>query len=332
MAALALLTTGGTIATARNPRTGDLEVALSATQVAELVDEVGLPVSVEEVFRLPSTEVTLRHLVLLVDTIERTAAGDVSGIVVTHGTATMEETAFFVALSGQCKVPIVFTGAMRDASAADADGPRNMTDALNVAAAVASRGRGVLVVMDGQILNAVSATKWHANRVGAFAARHGGPEGWVGEAGILFFRPPQPPPIRFTRRCVEPRVELVRTYLALEPGVIASCIDRGSKGVVVEAMGEDGIAPALKKPLLGALNNGVAVAVATRCPEGASSPRYPVAQELARAGAAFTRTLDGLKARILLMLAIGESPGRTDFQELFDHIAGCAPCSDNRRR
>jgi L-asparaginase len=323
-----ILATGGTIATSRNASSGELQVSLPGSQIASRVGAVGIEVRVEEVFRLPSTELTGAHLVDLCGEIERFTAAGVTGVVVTHGTATLEETAFFVSLVFSGDIPVIFTGAMRDADQVDADGPRNLQDALRVAVADASRGRGVLVVMDGEILNATSVVKRHANRVSAFTARQGGADGCITDAGIIYFRAPHAPTVHFSAQRVERRIDLVRSCLDLDPAVISSAMTRGVRGLVLEAMGADGIGPALKAPLLEALDQGVTVAVATRCAEGSSSPRYPVARELARRGAVFARTLDGLKARILLMLALGESPQRTDLQDLFDRVSGYA-CHPN---
>jgi len=328
MPGVVILTTGGTIATSRNPVSGELQVSLPGSQLASGMADSGIAVRIEELFCLPSTELTVDHVLHLCREIDRSSAEGTAGLVVTHGTATLEETVFFVSLVVSGETPVIFTGAMRDADQADADGPRNLRDAVRVAAADASRGRGVLVVMDGEILNAASVVKRHANRLSAFAARQGGAEGCVTDAGIVYFWGPQPAPVRFSAQRVERRIDLVRTCLDLDPAAISSALDRGVRGLVIEAMGADGIAPVLKAPLLEALHQRVAVAVATRCAEGSCSPRYPVARELARRGAVFTRTLDGLKARILLMLALGESPQRTDLQELFDRVSGSA-CHPN---
>ncbi len=317
-----ILTTGGTIATSRNAASGELEVSLAGSELARMVAGLGIEVRIEELFRVPSTELTVEHALGLCRAISRAVSDEVNGIAVTHGTATLEEVAFFVSLVVSGPQPVVFTGAMRDADQADADGPRNLRDALRVAAADASRGRGVLVVMDGDILNAASVVKRHANRVGAFGARQGGAEGCVTEAGLMYFSDPHPPPMRFSADRVERRIDLVRTCFDLDPAVISSALDRGVRGLVIDAMGGDGITPALKAPLLDALNGGVAVAVATRCPEGSCTPKHPVARELAQRGAVFARSLDGLKARILLMLALGESPERDDLQQLFDRMSG----------
>lgn len=322
MPTVVILTTGGTIATSRSSVSGELEVSLPGSELAGLVAGLGIQVRIEELFRVPSTELSVEHAVSLCGAISRAVAEEVNGIVVTHGTATLEEVAFFASLVVSGPQPVVFTGAMRDADQADADGPRNLQDALRVAAAEASRGRGVLVVMDGDILNAASVVKRHATRVSAFGAREGGAEGCVTEAGIMYSSGPHPPPVRFHAHHVERRIDLVRTCFDLDPGLIRSALDRGVRALVIEAMGGDGIAPALSAPLLEALEGGVAVVVATRCPEGSCAPRYPTARELARRGAVFAGSLDGLKARILLMLALGESPGRDDLQALFDRMSG----------
>lgn len=317
-----VLSTGGTIATTRDARSGELAVTLPGTALGGWATDAGVAVRLEEVLRLPSTALGSEDALALCRAIARAAAGGPVGIVVTHGTATLEEVAFFVSLVVPGTPPVVFTGAMREADQPDADGPRNLREALRVAAAPASRGRGVLVVMDGVILSATAVVKQHANRVGAFGSRHGGAEGGVTEAGIVYLHGPRESPVRFPAARVERRVDLVRTCFDPDPGVIASALARGVRGLVLEAMGSDGIPPALQAPLEGALDEGVAVVVATRCPAGVSAPKYPVARALARRGAVFAGALDGLKARILLMLALGDAPERDDLQLLFDRLSG----------
>lgn len=204
-----VVATGGTIAMRLDPGQAGAIPAVSGADLLAAVPEVAqiAQISVKEFSNIPSehmtAEVWLRLAAQLKQVIQ---AGDAEGIVITHGTDTMEETAFFLDLTVRSDVPIVLTGAQRPASAPDADGPRNLRDAIQVAACPESRERGVMIVMHGEIHSACEAIKANTEDLDAFDSRSGTDLGYVRAGRVRFTG--EVPPRRLTgspgARCSRP--------------------------------------------------------------------------------------------------------------------------------
>ena len=300
-----VLGSGGTIA--GTAARADDNVGYSAAQlgVAQLLAVMpalqGAPIEAEQVAQIDSRD--MGHAVWLAlaqRSVHHLARDDVAGIVVTHGTDTLEETAYFLHRVLAPTKPLVLTAAMRPATALAADGPQNLLDAVTVAR---SGGCGVLVVAAGSVHGAVDVTKSHPYRVDAFGSGDAGRLGCVEEGRLTMFRRwPPGEPLRLSALPADPaqwpRVEIVTSHAGASGLVVRALCDAGAAdGIVVAATGNGTVHHALLAALREAQANGVAVLLASRCAEGriVGTPD---------AGLPWVADLSPVKARIELLLRL----------------------------
>lgn len=319
--AVHVLATGGTIASTRG-----------ADQLtgADLVDAVpGLDtlarVTVEQFSNIGSSRMTPGHWTRLAERIDelfRTRDG-LAGVVVTHGTDTMEETAYFLHLTVPGPKPVVLTGAMRTAGAVGADGPANLYNAVRLAASDAARGRGTLVLLNDEIHSARAATKTNTSRPDAFASPRVGVLGVTDADAIVFRRESAPapahaaaPPFRVEPESGLPRVDVVYSYAGADGAAVRAAAGAGARGIVVATVGRGNVPPDQWDALRAAAEQGVAVVLSSRTGSG----RVPVGRRDIRAfapGAILgAGDLNPQKARVLLMLALTETTDAAGLAEL----------------
>lgn len=324
---VAVLTTGGTIASRPDPAGG----VLAAVAGEELVSAVpGLrevaEVRVEELFTVGGYLMASENMLEVARRVrELETDPGVAGVVVTHGTDTMEETAYLVDLLYAGEKPAVFTGAQRNAAVPDTDGPRNLTDAVRVAASPEARGLGAVIVMGGTIEAAREATKAHTTDPRAFASPGYGPVGAVTEEGVHVFHPRRRPGNLAGDLPDLPRVDLIKLAAGADGTFVRAARQAGARGIVLEAFG---IGNGTRPVLVGvekAIEAGIAVLVVSRCAEGRAAPVYGNGggHDLYRAGAVFGGSLSGQKARILLMAALATAArtGEPAEELLAPHLA-----------
>lgn len=249
-----------------------------------------------------------------------------SGIVITHGTDTMEETAYFLDLTVPVCAPIVVTGAMRQADAVGADGPANLLNAVRVAAAQQARGYGVLIVMNDEIFRARDATKSNASRMDAFTAPDAGPIGVADPDSVVMYRP-QP-----TRNCVAPtfdiaalgelpRVEVIYAHVGSDSVLIDAAVAAGARGLVFASVGRGGMPPGQGRAIRRAVDRGVSVAVSTRTGSGRVAQVFSADSQTTasqpRGVMVAAQDLNPQKARILLMLALAAKYDGSKMAALF---------------
>ena len=318
-----IVTTGGTICMKVDPRTGGAVPALSGEDLVATVRGLdrAARVQVEEFLRLPGTDMGPSTWAPLVRRLKAIFAGDpgLAGIVVTHGTGLLDEAAYFADLGLDEPRPVVFTGAARNASIWDTDGPRNILGAARVAASPAAREMGVLVCLNDQVHAARDAVKRHANSVEAYMS---GDHGLLGNAygdTVRFYRKPLRR-LHFSVDRIDPRVEIVMMYSECDGRLVQACIDTKAAGIVVQAVNTGNVNTGLHNALLKALEAGIAVVLATNLPMGQVVPIYGYpggGKALADAGAVLAEDLKPRKARLLLMFALGETRDRKRLQEIF---------------
>jgi L-asparaginase len=241
----------------------------------------------------------------------RTAAAraDVAGMVVVQGTDVLEETAFAWDLLHRSSAPVVVVGAMRNAGDPDADGPRNLADAVRVAADRRMRDAGVVVVMDGRILPADDVTKTHSTALDAFQALDLGALGHVDGSDVVIERRRMRGRIlpSIPEQAAEP-VEIVTAVVSTDGDALRRSVAAGARGVVVAATGSGNTDPDLLSAAVEAMAAGVPVVLVSRCAAGGVGPRYGFpggGATWAAAGAILGGTLNGPKARIALSLGLG---------------------------
>jgi L-asparaginase len=319
--------TGGTIASKFDPEIGGHVSAASAQDlvaaVPALADMAALRVvehsNVNSALMDSMTAFALRTT--LTDVLRDEA---VAGAVVTHGTATLEETAYLMDLTLATDKPVVVTGAQRNFDADDADGPRNLLQAVMIAADPQARGRGVLTAMGGEIHAARDSTKANPQDLIAFVSRDGGPVGLATEHGVTFLGRPERR-VHLAVDHIKTNVQLIRFAQGASDLLVRACVRERVDGIVVEATGAGNINVPYYKAMCEAIDAGIPVVVATRCPSGAPHPGkgYDGSfQSLVRHGALSAGYLSGLKARILLMVALAHTTERSRLQEIFAHAGG----------
>jgi L-asparaginase len=257
--------------------------------------------------RLRAHAMTDDDLADLVDQVRDLLDRDVAdGVVITHGTNTLEETAWLLHLVVDTERPVVLTGAMRPASALSGDGPLNLVAAVSAAASPAARGLGTLVVLDDTIHGARDVTKADTLRVHAFHDGAGGPLGWVDGDGrvVLQHRPARGVSQRGAYAAADlrslPRVDIVVTYQGADGALVDAAVAAGARGIVSAGTGAGYPTPAEVDALRRATKRGVAVVQASRVGAG----RVPLVPALAAEGWVGADDLQPWKARTLLRLAL----------------------------
>lgn len=293
-----LLATGGTIASRPQPG-GGVAVALTGTELLESVSKVyTADVETLDVTHGPSWNFDLATMTdVAIRARDALTSGRVSGVVVTHGTDTVEETLWLtdlLASGATARGPIVFTASMKNAAEPDGDGPSNLRDALALAHSKEAIGRGALLCVNGDIHEARWVTKTDSQRVDTFQSFGTRP----------FTRPP-------TSGRVVAEVAVIRSCGGIDGAIIDWHLSRGVRGLVIEGTGAGNVAGSLLPGIQRALAADVPVVVATRCLTGEVAPIYGGAgggHTLAQLGAIGAHELNASKARVALAVALGNDP------------------------
>lgn len=315
-----VLATGGTIAgSAASPEdvTGYRSGAIGIGELLSAVPEIGsfADAKGEQLCNIDSKDMTDEILIRLAARVNEILTGnETDGIVITHGTDTMEETAFFLSLTVKTTKPVVLTGAMLPATARDADGPRNLRDAVRTAAHPESADQGVLVVMNGKIFAAKEVTKIHTTKIDAFAAPDFGPLGYVDENGVAFERTPNLPRLHFPAETALPRVDILYGHEGDDGALVEAALRAGAKGIVYAGMGNGSIPAKAEKALAKASEKGIVVVRASRANTG---PVLPAALSYAAAGFIDSSVLNPQKARVLLRLTLMQTTEQKEVQQIF---------------
>jgi L-asparaginase len=322
-----LLATGGTIASRYDPALGRTVASQRAEDLLEMLPQVGnvAQIEVENFATIPSFDMSVQFAFGLSRRInEMLARSDVAGVVVTHGTDTMEETSYLADLLLASDKPAVFTGAQRAHDDPQSDGPPNLLNALRVAASMDARGLGAVIGFNGAIHAARDATKLHASAVETFQSYEHGALGEVDRDKVIIHRRPA---LRreFRVERLEDRVELIRLMLGIDLAAMEAAIERGVAGLVVEAFGRGNGPTRLGELVRLATRKGIPVLITSRCPAGRVQPIYGGGgggRDLADAGGIFAGDLKGPKARLLLMVLLSSVETKASIAET---VAALAP-------
>jgi L-asparaginase len=314
-----VIATGGTIASLPDPETGAVRPAVSARDLVASVPGLA-EVEVEEVAHVNGWNVTPATML----EVARRAAASALPVVVTHGTDTVEETAFLCDVTVESDV--VFAGAMRSGGEVGADGPRNLLCAAQLAQSDGVRGMGTVLVLDDEIHAARWVRKQDSSRVSAFASPGRGPIGGVAPGSVrIAMRPPRRFHVPLPGALDRP-VPLLETYTGMEEGLIEAVLDTtGAAGLVLEGTGLGNVPGSAERGVAAAVARGLPVVVATRVPSGGTGAVYGGpggAVTLGDMGAIAAGGLSAAKARLLLMLLLAAGGDvRARFEEAVATLA-----------
>lgn len=273
-----------------------------------------------DLLNLPSPQMTPSHMLQIFQTI-KDYAQQVDGVVITHGTDTLEETAYFLDTMSLPQIPVVITGAMRSSNELGSDGIYNFQAAIRVAADDQARDKGVLVVMNDEIHAAKYVTKTHTTNVSTFQTPTHGPLGLIMKKEIVYFKQAQER-VRFDLQQIEGRVAILPVYTGMDGEVLKSIQTSKLDGLIIEAFGAGNVPPLVADQLANLVQAGLPIALVSRCFNGIAEPVYAYpggGQDLANKGIAFIKELNAPKARLKLLIALNAG---LQGEELKDYLEG----------
>ena len=325
MARIRVLATGGTIA-GHAPSATDVSYHPAGLSVADLIDAVpglrqlGL-VSGEQVAQIASQDMDDAHWLELAARVNALFARDeADAVVVTHGTDSLEETAYFLHLVVKSDRPVVLTGAMRPATSLSPDGPLNLYNAVAVAADPGARGRGAIVVLNDDLHSALDVTKSHTTDVQAFVSPGPGLLGTASYGRIRYFRRPARRHTTESEFSVAglsalPRVDIVYAHAGMSTDLVKASVDLGARGLVVAGMGNGNVTREAVTALREAVQRGVVVVRSTRLVSGDVGRNVELDDDALGFVAADQQNPQ--KSRVLLKLCLTRSPDPSFAQERF---------------
>lgn len=319
-----MIATGGTIAMKIDPVKKAPVPAISGEDLLSTVPEIAKVARIEVInlanvpsdYMDPGLWVKLQKAV-----VEALARPEVSGVIVSHGTDTLEETAYFLDLTVNNEKPIVLIGAQHNASERDFDGPRNLVNAARICVSPDARGKGAMIALNNQINAAREVTKTHTSDVETFKSGDFGFLGNVDSDRVIFYRTPlrrQHVPLTQDKLSY---VEIVAMYGGADGSMIRAAVAAGAKAIVVQALGWGNMNIPMYEAVLEAIAKNVVVIVSTRVQNGRVLPVYGFkggGKTLKEAGAVMADNLQPQKARILAMLALQKSLDPKELQKFFD--------------
>lgn len=305
-----------------DPVAGGATPALTATEIVQATHglESAICIETEEWGHFPGPHMTIERMWALRNSIaEHLARDEVTGVVVTHGTDTLEESAYMAARSLASPKPVVFTGAMRTQSDLGWDGPANLFEAVRVADSAAAIGQGVMVVLSGHIFSAYDVTKSNTQLLDAFESPGFGPIGYLDEGEVIFRRelPPALPPI------VPPAPATPVDVFFAVAGCDSRLLDASraeSCGAVIAAMGRGNVPPAMVPGIARFIEAGKPVLITSRTGGGRVGHTYAYlggGRTLENIGAILAGARRPQQARIDLMLALGAGADDSALRDLF---------------
>lgn len=323
MKKIAIVFTGGTISMKVDPRLAAAIPALSSEEIMSMVTNIDRMAKTEIInfSQLPGPHMTPDRIMTLSNRVKQLVSeDDIDGVVVTHGTDSLEETAFLLDLNVITDKPIVMVAAMRNGSELGYDGPSNIASAIATAASENARGKGCLVVLNNEVNAASEVTKSHTLSLNTFKSMEFGPLGVVDSDEVIFYRD-MVRHAHIDTDHLEARVDLIKAVVGMDSGMIRFCVDRGAKGLVIEGMGRGNLPPMMLEGIDYALASDVRIVLVSRCPMGRVLDSYGYeggGKGLRERGVILGGNLNGQKARIKLMLALAARPDHAGVKALFE--------------
>ncbi|EQF23885.1 asparaginase family protein [Clostridioides difficile CD160] len=325
---VAIVFTGGTISMTVDDKVGAAIPTLSGEQILSMVTNIDKVADVE-VFNfdeIPGPHITPYRMMELKNYVnDLLARKDITGVVITHGTDSLEETAYFLDLTIDNIKPVIVTGAMRSSSELGYDGSSNLSASVCTAVSKDAMGKGVLVVLNNEVLLASEATKTNTLSLNTFKSLTSGPLGIIDCNELVLTRDIVNRTIIDTDK-VESKVALFKAYVGENADFIRFAVDSGYKGIVIEAMGRGNIPPQMLSGVEYAREKGLPVVIVSRCHSGRvfdSYGYYGSGRDLKNLGCIFGGDLPGQKARIKLILALGKTDNLDEIKDFFEKGIYC---------
>ena len=274
---------------------------------------------VEDLYHLASPQITEREMLGIKNRIEEAVKEGYDGVVVTHGTDTLEETAYYLELTLDIKIPVVVTGAMRSSNEIGADGLANLRSSLVVATDEESSDKGVLVVMNDEVHTATYVTKTHTTNVATFQTPTFGPIGLVSKNNVIYFQKLVKEE-HYEVNTTEKKVYLLKAYAGMDEKLINAVCDLGADGLVIEALGAGNLPPQTVSAVRNCIKRSIPVVFVSRAFNGVTQDVYDYeggGKRFQQDGVIFTTGLSGQKARIKLMILLEAGIPFDRLRELF---------------
>ncbi len=322
MEKILIVFTGGTFSMMIDEKTGGAIPYFSGKQLLEKIPQAREMAEIEcyDFGKYPGPHMTPELMLDLSNKIKEFLKQDnYKGIIVTHGTDTLEETAYLLDLTIKTDIPIVVIGSMRNSSEPDWDGPANLMDAINVCLSPIAKNIGVLVCLNGDINAASEVTKIYTEEVYSFHSLDFGNLGSVRDGKVILNRLPRKLETINTQKIIS-NVDMLTVYAGMNEKFFRFSADSGVEGIVVEALGVGNVTPASFEGIKYAVEKNIPVILVSRCPAGETDYlySYPGAGKwLNEIGVIFADYLNGQKARIKLMLALGVTKDHKSLKEMF---------------
>lgn len=315
--------TGGTFSMMIDESTGSAVPHYSGEELLVKIPEARnlANISCYDFGKFPGPHMTPELMLQLSNKIkELINSGSYDGVIVTHGTDTLEETAYFLDLSIKTALPIVVIGSMKNSSEADWDGPRNLLDAIQVCLNENCKNLGVLVCLNGEINAASEVTKTFTEEIDSFRSLDFGALGFVQNGRVILNRLPRKLEKIETDR-INTNIDLITVYAGMDEKFFKFSADSGADGIVVEALGVGNVPPAAFEGIKYAVEKNIPVVLVSRCPAGETLDiyGYPGAGKwLHNLGVLFAGYLNGQKARIKLILSLGVTTDINELRKIFE--------------
>ena len=322
MKKIAIIFNGGTISMKIDEKIKAAVPSLSADEIMSMIPGVEDYAEIEAYTfsSMPSPHMTLETMLKLSKfTTELVERDDIDGVVITHGTDTLEETAYLLDLTVKTKKPVVVTGAMRSGSELGYDGPFNLATSICTAISDEAVGRGVLVCFNGELNSASEVTKANSMALNAFRTPNFGPIGIVDNDNVIFYRDANHLE-KYDVSKIKKQVALIKCVVDMDSSYIDYLIEKGYGGIVIEALGRGNVPPKMVEGIKKAIELEIPVVVVSRCFEGRVFESYGYeggGKQLKNLGVIFGDTLPGQKARIKLILAINSGMNINEVAKVF---------------
>lgn len=323
MVKVAIIFTGGTISMTVDQHLKAAVPALTDQEILSKVSGIEKIAEIESIHfgSYPGPHMSIKHMFELAEMIRGLLSrADISGVVVTHGTDCLEETAYLLDLVIETSKPVIVTGSMRNGSELGYDGPANLSAAICTACSKDSLNQGVLVVMNNEVYAADEVTKIHTLALDTFQSPEFGPLGIVDQDQVIYYRSRKVRPNYIQSNKVK-KVGLIKTVAGQEEEILDFYMNHGYEGLVIEAMGRGNVPPQMVEGIKQAIGKNIPVVIVSRCLKGRvlDSYGYPGGGRMLREmGVILGDNLSGQKARIKLMLLLGITDNQEEIKKRFE--------------